>query len=81
MKNKNIVTASEIGEYVYCQRAWWLRLNGYLEGSAHAMDIGTKKHNNLFNSLGLLPLKKIIAISLIVLGLIIFSITLAFLIV
>lgn len=80
MKNRDVVTASEIGEYVYCQRQWWLRLNDYLQGNTYAMDLGTKKHNQLANNLASYSLKKIIAISFILLSLILISLVLATLI-
>jgi CRISPR/Cas system-associated exonuclease Cas4 (RecB family) len=30
-----IIRASEVGEYVYCARAWWLRRVGGLEPGGH----------------------------------------------
>lgn len=28
MENKKWVTSSEIGNYIYCQRSWWYKING-----------------------------------------------------
>lgn len=43
--NDEIVRASEIGEYVHCERAWWL---GHVQGVENAnravMDAGTVQH-------------------------------------
>lgn len=46
MDNKEYVTASEIGEYVYCQRAWWLRANGKAE-ETFAMLKGRLEHDGV----------------------------------
>ena len=39
-----VIRASELGEYVYCQRAWWLRLQGYESASVREMAAGTTLH-------------------------------------
>lgn len=39
-----VVRASEIGEYVYCKRAWWLRLQGYESANVREMAAGTTVH-------------------------------------
>ena len=31
-----LIRASEIGEYVFCARAWWLRIEGVEPASGHA---------------------------------------------
>ena len=46
VKNTEFITASEIGEYVFCKRGWWLRLNGYLEQS-DVMREGTRLHDHI----------------------------------
>lgn len=38
------IRASEIGEYVYCHRAWWLRRQGYESVNAREMAAGTALH-------------------------------------
>jgi CRISPR/Cas system-associated exonuclease Cas4 (RecB family) len=41
-----IIRASEIGEYVYCARAWWLRRVGGLEPAGRERrEYGTALHN------------------------------------
>ncbi len=45
-ENKSrVIRASEIGEYVYCHRAWWL---GHVAGAENAnrteLDAGTERH-------------------------------------
>jgi CRISPR/Cas system-associated exonuclease Cas4 (RecB family) len=34
-EKQKLIRASEIGEYVYCARAWWLRTEGYEPTSGH----------------------------------------------
>lgn len=43
--NDAIVRASEIGEYVFCRRAWWLHHVQGLESAQRAqMDAGAARH-------------------------------------
>jgi hypothetical protein len=41
---EKIVRASEIGEYQYCKRAWWLRLQGIVPTNRRALEAGTAAH-------------------------------------
>lgn len=38
------IKASEIGEYLYCQRAWWLRLQGAASTNVQELAEGTRQH-------------------------------------
>lgn len=47
MKNnrKEIIRASEIGSYIYCNRAWWLkRIDGRESHNVTEMQLGTQQH-------------------------------------
>jgi len=45
MPDKPVIRASEIGEYVFCQRAWWLhRVQGRESANRAQMQAGTVKH-------------------------------------
>ena len=45
MSNDRILRASEIGEYVYCHRAWWLhRVHGLESANRAQMEAGTIRH-------------------------------------
>jgi len=44
--SKDIIRASEIGQYNYCSIAWYLQKCGY-EPKSPLLDIGTKKHMEL----------------------------------
>jgi CRISPR/Cas system-associated exonuclease Cas4 (RecB family) len=40
-----IIRASEIAQYAYCARAWWLgRVKGYRSANVEAMRAGTVRH-------------------------------------
>lgn len=40
---KEIISASEIGQYQYCSIAWYLQKCGY-QPKSHMLDVGRKKH-------------------------------------
>lgn len=45
MSENNVVNASEIGEYVYCNHAWWLRrVQGYAPTHVRELAQGTAHH-------------------------------------
>lgn len=44
-ENKPVIRASEIGEYAFCHRAWWLhRVQGLESANRAQMHAGTTKH-------------------------------------
>lgn len=55
MDRSKYISASEIGDFVYCKRGWWLRLQRLLP-TTFAMEQGTQSHENIF--LQLIRIKK-----------------------
>lgn len=50
MDYSEYISASEIGDFTYCKRGWWLRMHGMLS-SNFAMEQGTVAHDSLFKQL------------------------------
>lgn len=50
MKDRKNVTASEIGDFVYCKRGWWLRSHDLLP-TTETMLAGTEAHEKLSTAL------------------------------
>ena len=44
MSQEDYITASEIAEYVYCNRAWWLKVSGYQSENQEALSQGSATH-------------------------------------
>ncbi len=43
--NPRVIRASEIGEYVFCHRAWWLhQIRGVESANRELMSVGTLHH-------------------------------------
>jgi 3-mercaptopyruvate sulfurtransferase SseA len=44
-RDDDVIRASEMGEYAYCARAWWLRrVRGYHSTNVGAMQQGVARH-------------------------------------
>ncbi len=43
--SRRVIRASEIGEYIYCHRAWWLgRVQGVENANRAQLDAGVVRH-------------------------------------
>jgi len=65
MKNKTsqkIITASELGTYVYCARAWWYRNQNAPNENLPAMNEGTRFHRKMGRRLSAMRIARIILI-------------------
>ena len=67
MHKNPFVTASEIGDFIYCKRGWWLRKKGLLP-TTREMLAGNEKHTQLAALLWWHKLLLIISIVLVGLG-------------
>jgi CRISPR/Cas system-associated exonuclease Cas4 (RecB family) len=41
---RRVIRASEIGDYLFCKRAWWLRQQGIQPDNRKALEAGTAIH-------------------------------------
>ncbi len=44
MPEDTFISASEIAEYLYCNRAWWLKLKGFTNGNIENLAQGAAAH-------------------------------------
>jgi len=64
-----VIRASEIGQYAYCARAWWLgRVKGYRSTNEAAMRAGTGAHRAHGRAVERYHLLRRLAIALIVMA-------------
>jgi CRISPR/Cas system-associated exonuclease Cas4 (RecB family) len=65
----DIIRASEIAQYAYCARAWWLgRVKGYRSANVAAMHQGTARHRTHGRAVEGYHLLRRLAVALIVLA-------------
>ena len=65
----DIIRASEIAQYAYCARAWWLsRVKGYRSANVAAMRRGTVQHRTHGRAVESYHLLRRLAVALIVLA-------------
>lgn len=68
----SIIRASEIGEYVYCARAWWLRRVAGLKPEGQARrDLGVRLHTRHGRAVAASGLLLWIAVALLAAGLVV----------
>lgn len=64
-----VVRASEISQYAFCARSWWLqRVRGYRSSNLAAMDWGAARHRTHGRSVMGYHLLRRLAVSLLVLA-------------
>jgi hypothetical protein len=62
-----VIRASEIGEYVYCHRAWWLHhIQGLASANVREMAAGTAAHAGHGRLVGLAAALRTLALLLVV---------------
>lgn len=60
------IKASEIGEYLYCQRAWWYHLRDVASANVRELAQGSRHHASHGRGLRLAGLQRLLATVLIV---------------
>jgi hypothetical protein len=64
-----IIRSSDIGNYLYCRRAWWYRKQGYETTNQSIMDSGTALHRRHGRKVLLAGLLRVLGMLLILLAL------------
>ncbi|MCW1969341.1 MAG: hypothetical protein KIH69_014610 [Anaerolineae bacterium] len=73
MPKRRIIRASEIGQYAYCARAWWLgNVMGVRPSNAQDLARGTVAHAQHGQRLALAGMMRWVALALFVLAVILF---------
>ena len=68
-----VIRASEIGEYLYCHRAWWLRhMRGYKSANVRELATGTATHETHGRLVWLGGALRLMAVLLVVLAIVTF---------
>ena len=68
-----IIRASEIGEYVFCHRAWWLhQVQGETSANTRALADGTARHARHGRQVSLAAALRVLAVLLLLAGLLAF---------
>ena len=75
VKDTDILSASEIGQYQYCSIAWYLQKCGY-EPQSHFIGIGAKKHVELGHIMDSVQTKTTLSRALAILGYLLITIAL-----
>lgn len=74
--NMQWIKASEIGEYLYCHRAWWLRLQGAASANVQELAEGTRQHARHGRSWQVVSRLRVLAIGLALVALILLALQL-----
>jgi hypothetical protein len=65
--HRRLIRASEIGQYAYCARAWWLtQIKGYASSNQQTLAQGTWAHETLGRQIFLSVIARRIAFGLII---------------
>jgi hypothetical protein len=70
------IRASEIGTYLYCQRAWWYQIQGFASENLVEMNAGTDYHHRHADQVWTIRITKFAAWLLLLAGIILLSVAL-----
>jgi len=65
-----VIRSSDIGNYLYCRRAWWYRKQGYESANQAELASGTELHRKHGRKVLLAGLLRILAFLLLLVGLV-----------
>ncbi|MDX2137600.1 MAG: hypothetical protein SF123_05850 [Chloroflexota bacterium] len=68
------ISAKEVAEFLYCERAWWYRLQGKVDENAPLMRAGAKKHDAIAAQVTQMEQRRTLSHSLLWLGAVLFVI-------
>lgn len=66
-RKQKVISASEIGNYLYCRRSWWYALQGIEGENQNALAAGKTHHQHMGRRIRMIRLFKKILIVLLVL--------------
>jgi CRISPR/Cas system-associated exonuclease Cas4 (RecB family) len=78
METDEYISASEIGNYLFCQRAWWYRLHGAVNSQQQVMDAGTAAHEQLAQEVKSIAYASRFARQLIIAGIVLLALVILF---
>jgi len=68
-RRQRIISASEVGQFAYCRRAWWLaHIEGCASGNSDALAAGMASHRQHGRTVRLARLGQLIAYTLMAAG-------------
>ncbi len=67
------IRASEIGAYLYCQRAWWYQKQGFENENRAEMDTGQELHARHGRTVFVAGVMKLLAYGLLLVGMILMA--------
>ena len=71
-----VIRASEIGEYVYCHRAWWLRhVQGLASANTRELAAGTAAHAGHGRLVGVAAALRLLALLLFIAAVVVIVLT------
>jgi len=67
-----VIRASEIGEYVFCHRAWWLHhIQGHASANVQELAAGTAAHAGHGRLVGIASAMRMLAVLLVVVAILV----------
>ena len=75
-ERSTVIRASEIGQWAYCQRAWWLARQGHENRNVAALQAGIQAHTAHGQNVAAAQRSRILAFALLLIGMLVLAVTL-----